>query len=630
MGEFQRWFTPLHGKRQSRWLLGFDVEGYGGPGGFICGSIVGSSLFEFYTSRAELWTALKNYGRHGAWLFAHNLEYDLPIVAGDELWSGDLLFKDDGILWGTYQLGKKKARFYDSTNLFPRMSVADLGEMVGLPKLDSGTDWRVAEQNWLAWGDLSAEQRAQMRRYNLRDAEIVYRAVALLQEELLRLGGSLRPTIASCSLDLYRRVFHKWPWPAVGEETNRLARGAFYGGRTENFAHGTIEHANLYDVNSLYPFVQEHARYPHSGHIQVITPKRLSVDLSQWGGVIAGEITLPDAHVPPLPTHARKRLFFPTGKLSGLWTVSEWRAAIERGARPVKIDFVLGSPVTFNPFNDFVEQLYALKLGYSQAHDGRAQVVKLLLNSLYGRFGLNTDKTLYRWQSIPPNQDWEKLRGVEVTQHAGYLIAIIPTPSRVYPAYANVFIAAEVAAAARLHLLSALEIQGERVAYCDTDSILTTGRMKTGAGLGEWRAQMLDGQADLLGLKEYMLHNQVVGAHYVAKGIPSHVMAEYLTTGQARFQKALKIREAISRGDNPAAWVEVKRERGAIVLRRCPVSLEEPGPGKSVSTRAWVAEELPDLLAGTMRWRLSRGEGRGARRPAKAQLFPRATVPAID
>ncbi len=630
MGEFQRWFTPLHGKKRERWLLGFDVEGYGGPGGFICGSIVGSSLYEFYTDRAELWAALKDYGRRGAWLFAHNLEYDLPIVAASDLWSGDLLFKDDGLLWGTYQVSKKRARFYDSTNLFPRMSVADLGEMVGLPKRDSGTDWHAAEKNWLAWGDLNTAQQAQMRLYNLRDAEIVYRAVALLQEELLRLGGSLRPTIASCSLDLYRRVFHRWPWPCVGEATNRIARGAFYGGRTENFVHGTVEHANLYDVNSLYPFVQEHARYPHSGHIQVITPQRLSVDLSPWGGVIAGEIVLPESHTPPLPHHARKRLFFPTGKLSGMWTVSEWRVAIERGARPVKIDFVLGSPVTFNPFEAFVDQLYALKLGYSQAHDGRAQIIKLLLNSLYGRFGLNTDKTLYRWQSIPPNVDWEKMRGVNVIEHAGYLVAIMPAPARVYPPYANVFIAAEVAAAARLHLLSALEAQGERAAYCDTDSILTTGRMKTGSGLGEWRAQMVDGTADLMGLKEYILHNQVVGHRYVAKGVPSEVMADYLNMGIARFQRALKIREAVARGDNPAAWVETVRERGAIILRRAPLSPETLAPGQAVVTRAWAVEELPDLLAGTMRWRLARGAGRGRQRPAAASLFPRAGPPAID
>lgn len=628
--DFQRWFTPLHGRKQSHWLLGFDVEGYGRPGGFICGAIVGSSLFEFFADRAEMWAALKDYGRRGAWCFAHNLEYDLPILAGSDLWSGDLLFKEDGLLWGTYSVAKKKARFYDSTNLFPRMSVADLGQMVGLPKLDSGTDWRIAEQNWLAWGDLTDEQKSQMRRYNIRDAEIVYRAVALLQDELLRLGGSLRPTIASCAMDLYRRVFHRWPWPCVGEETNRLVRGAFYGGRTENFAHGTVEHCNLYDVNSLYPFVQEHARYPHSAHLTVITPEHLSGDWEGWGGVVAGTIMLPDAHLPPLPHHARKRLFFPTGTLSGMWTLSEWRSAIGRGAKPVKVDFVLGSSVTFNPFNDFVDTLYTLKLGYSQSHDGRAQVVKLLLNSLYGRFGLNTDKTLYRWQSIPPNVDWQKLRGVEVIDHAGYLVAILPVPSRVYPAYANVFIAAEVAASARIELLSALESQGERVAYCDTDSILTTGKMKTGNGLGEWRAQMTDGTADLMGLKEYILHNQVVGAHYVAKGIPAHVMAEYLTTGQARFQKALKIREAIARGGNPAAWVEVKRERGAIVLRRAPVSFEMLEPGQSVSTRAWSAEELPDLLAGTIRWRLARGAGRGRMRPVTAALFPRATAPVID
>lgn len=582
----------------------------------MCGSIVGEAIFEFYAERGAMWQALLDYGRRGYWLFAHNLEYDLPVVAGDDLWSGQLLFKKDGLLSARFPVGLRNVRFLDSTNLFPHQTVAELGAMVGLPKLPEPVNWRVLHGGWTGWGDFSREQQAAIRKYNLRDSQIVFRAVSLLQDEVLALGGVLKQTIAGCALDLYRRRYHKWPWPVPGEETNRLAREAFYGGRVENFAMGKVDGVNLYDVNSLYPYVQRVTRFPHPSHLRLELNPAKNSECLNWQGVIAARVVVPDSFTPPLPTRARERLFFATGELSGLWPLSEFRAARERGAQVLEIDFVLGAPVTFSPFADYVDRLYERRHTLQQEGDGRQMIVKLLLNSLYGRFGLNLNSALMIWRQLPPDPDWEQLRGALVIPYQGRAICFMPVETRVQPAYVNVLFAAEIAAQARLHLLSGLESQAERAVYCDTDSILTRGELEVGDGLGGWRQQMQAGTADLLGLKEYLLHNRVMGDRAVSKGVPQSLAAEYLRTGSARFERALKIREAIARNDYPAVWVETVRERGDAILKRRPLDVDYERRSGWTATVPWSAQELPELVAGTKRWRLARGQGRGRARPA--------------
>jgi hypothetical protein len=116
----QEWFKPLRSRPRVRRICAFDVEGRGGPGGFVCGAVVSEAGSEFYLDPESMFRSLLDHGARGEWIFAHNLEYDLPIVAGGRLLEGDLLFKSLGMLWATYPAGERKARFYDSTNLFPR------------------------------------------------------------------------------------------------------------------------------------------------------------------------------------------------------------------------------------------------------------------------------------------------------------------------------------------------------------------------------------------------------------------------------------------------------------------------------------------------------------------------------
>lgn len=565
-----RWFRPLKRDARIKEILAFDVEGTGGEDGFVCGAITGVYTSEFYTDRDAMWQSILMYGSQGIWVWSHNLEYDLPIVAGADLWSGELTFKTNGMLWAKYVRAGRKLTLYDSMNLFPRMSVSDLGKIAGMPKLAVRKDILYRLSHGVPWRDFSPVDQREIERYCLRDAEVVHKCVTMLQEELNLMGGELRGTLASCSMDLYRRTYHKYPWQALGPQANALVRPGYYGGRVEPFAMGQVENVNLYDINSLYPAVQREESFPHPGSLQLVTGRQALAAIDHWHGIAQVKITVPETYIPPLPRRVQRRLYFPTGSFGGHWTLSEIRAAVGRGATLNAVEWVLGASVTFNPFERFIDDLYKKRQGYLVADDQRQEIIKLLMNSLYGRFGLNPDNGLVRMIRYPDDADKNALPGYITADKDGVLVAYGPVEGMRFPSYVNVLFAAQISAAGRLKLLTELEKHGEAALYCDTDSLMTLGSVETGDGLGEWKAQMQHGRADLIGAKEYVLHNEANQAKWVVKGVPEDVAAQYILNGHARYRRAVKVREAIRRGLDPSEWVQTFREARPSLPKRRP------------------------------------------------------------
>jgi hypothetical protein len=594
------WFKPLRAEPSRKEVLGFDVEGVGGPEGFLCGSIVGSSIYNFFTDRQEMWDALLYYGAQGFYLYAHNLQYDLPIVEGDDFPSGRLLFTRGALLWGDYTRWGKRVRFLDSYNLFPRFSVGGLGRLVNCPKLEVSPALLAKLRAGRPWSFYTPEQQEELRRYNQRDSEIVYLAVEFMQDIALYLGGQLQSTIAGVSMDVYRRRFHKWPWKVLGPATNETARPAFYGGRVENFAFGRVPGVNMYDVTSLYPYVQSQVPFPHPNHLKFDPAPRAAGEWWKWEGVAQVKVRVPEQYIPILPYRYNKRLFFPWGEMHGLWSIYELREAVKLGVQVLEVDWVLGSPVTFNPFEDFVEQLFHLREHYLVSNPGHANILKLILNSLYGRWGLNPEGGLYRLVDLESVEDLEDLRGFTTTAFNGRLFAYGQIETKRIPDYVNVLFAAQIASAGRVHLLKELLRQGERAIYCDTDSIITTGEIETGEGLGAWREQMTGGVADMIAPKEYALHNSFFGSTYKAKGVPPGLAEQYIKQGQVRFRKALSVREAIGQGRNPAEWVETFKTHRDVCPKRFPLPSQSPGSREWMTSAPYQVQELPEATAG--RW----------------------------
>jgi len=590
-------FKPLKRDPRRRGIVAFDTEGVGGGSGFVCGAAVDDTGTYSFTDPDDLLRFLTCPSHRSHWIFAHNLEYDLGVMLGGDLRSFSCLFAKSRLLWAETQDAKgRKYRFCDSSNLFSGRSVADLGRMVDCLKIDLHP--RLAEhlKEGLPLHTLPPDDQWQITTYNCRDAEILYLALEALQEELLSMGGQLQPTIAGCSMDLFRRRYLIDPWPVPGDEINRLARLAFYGARVEPHVLGRIGGINGYDISSLYPSVQARAQFPYPGTLVLDVEGANQDTILRREGIAQATISVPGEACPSLPVRLSGRLFFPEGRLVGAWTHVEIRHALEAGARLERIEWDLWSTTTFNPFADFIQALYRQKKLYASSGDMRLETFKQLLTSAYGRYGIQWEEGLEILEPLIPPVDWAKYAGADLRLINGWPYALMPAAVKRQPAYCNVLIAAHISAGARVCMHQEIERVADRLAYTDTDSLWIQGEMPEGDGLGEFRQVAGPVAMLVVAPKEYAIYSgeALIEAH--AKGIPSELQEYYLLYGQAGFKSPVGIKEAALHGKPLATWVQRLRSRQYQWPKRAPL-LELGREAGHWKTRPWDFQEIQSLIA---------------------------------
>jgi len=360
---------------------------------------------------------------------------------------------------------------------------------------------------------------------------------------------------------------------------------------------GMAEDVNLYDVNSLYPYIQREARFPDPGSLDLRLQPTLPHGLDKYEGVAMVHVKVPFADITPLPARVGGGLFFPHGEWRAAYCLNELRYALELGVEVLSVEWAILSKRTFNPFADFVDALWAKRQELRQADDLSQWFVKMLMNGSIGRYGVRTDTPLTTLERIGGPFQHPQDDGLLWRRWLNFDFLERPLPSRGLPMYANVIFAAYVAAGARVFLHKAMMSDPSNVVYCDTDSIITRGTFETGPGLGDWKLQMEGGAADLIGPKEYALYNQFHDATYHAKGIPARLAQDYINQGWARFERALSIREAQARGESPATWVQTLKERGDPTPKRPPASSHSESLGLGL-TVPWEIRDLQQWYQG--------------------------------
>ena len=323
------------------------------------------------------------------------------------------------------------------------------------------------------------------------------------------------------------------------------------------------------DFTSLYPYVQKYKKFP-IGHPQIITEFE-SNDISNYFGLIKCEIVPPQKlFIPVLPYNCNKRLLFPLcrecahnlykycnhtndddRKLTNVWTSIEIQKAINKGYRIVKIYEVWHYPCTseydFDTktgglFTDYVNTFLKMKQeasGYPSnvvteqdkdeyiqqyyenegvlldkdnisSNPGMRAVAKLLLNSHWGRFAMNThkSKTVFikeyeEWCALLSNQNYKIMNNLLFEDDDIMMVTYIEdeniTDNNFSNNQLNIVIAAFVTAHARLTLYDNLERLDDRVIYYDTDSIIYKVKPgeyepKLGNYLGELTNELTDEQ----------------------------------------------------------------------------------------------------------------------------------------
>ena len=274
--------------------------------------------------------------------------------------------------------------------------------------------------------------------------------------------------------------------------------------------------------------------------------------------------------------------------------MAELRYALTQGCTLLAVHRAAWSTRSLTPFTTFVSGLWELRQEYKRQGDPRAQTIKVLLNSAYGRLGLRgglQQDIIEPWDPHLTASDYAK-KGRSGRKKPVYGVDPDEWPDvGVYPEiingkpyvrygrsvpyshdWVNVLWAAQITALARVKLHRYLMMQGAGVVYCDTDSVFSTSPIAgLGDGLGSLSDPTMYAEAWIVGPKLYSLLQTDGTRLSKAKGVPRHLALDFLQGKQVIFQSPVSARKQRHGGAQAGEWIEIHRERQLVPHRRTPV-----------------------------------------------------------
>lgn len=260
----------------------------------------------------------------------------------------------------------------------------------------------------------------------------------------------------------------------LGKFESSFCRKAYLGGRVEIFRPIATQQIYEYDFNSIYPQVMRDEFYPSGASFFTFDFDRKKL------GIYHARVTAPKCFLPVLGVLRDGKFIFPNGTFEGHWTSSELLYAESVGYK-----FEIKSGIVFRNrdriFESFINDLYSIRLT-SPKKSVSEILAKLLMNSSYGRFGMDLNKENIGFELKEGAEDYATL------QIGDRKVQLFKEPIEL-KSFTHVAIAAFVTSYARIKLHKAMLPIQDQIYYCDTDSIWTTAELPTGTALGELKLE---------------------------------------------------------------------------------------------------------------------------------------------
>jgi hypothetical protein len=496
------------------------------------GSVVSDQGVKVFWNKRSMISYLMSEAMSGYSIFATNLDFDFFGLFGDcprgffrYMFRGSSLLKVDAFPDG-YNENLSKRDFLDSMN-YSKMSVFKLGEMFSLPKLNKPKCFTRFPRN--------KREREELQAYNIRDSEITLKFASWIQENVNRYNISLRPTIASCALSIWRRNFQDMITHHPSHRIMKQMRRGYYGGRVECFKRGLIKGKfNYYDVNSIYPYVMR-GWFPKPDKLYIRHGNNHE-NLSRMGVSLA-KVEIPHTEYYPLLPYrdpVSKKTIYPTGRIKGVYSHAELIRAKELKYKVQLIKSWI-YPEKCRPFKGYVDHFYGMR----KKHPESTLFWKLLLNSLYGKFAMKYDDSIeYR-----PMRELRHLPDSFIMERGGFALLnkkrdpapyIVPIWSIYTTAYARIY----------LHKL----ISKHKAIYCDTDSLITKDIIKTDLELGGLKKEHSLQDALIIRPKFYRMVDRNLRSWIKAKGMRIYddkSFFDLLDSGIHKYIRFTKFKESL-------------------------------------------------------------------------------------
>ena len=603
-------------------IYGFDIETYGKGNIFLMGSIVNKEEKYIFWDKKEMQNFIFHSNKiRNSLLFATNLGFDFLALFGDDF---NLMKNFNIVMRGSdfisiNTLDSKQGVTFLDTFSFYRGSVKTIGEIIGIPKLKKPEFIGKKVNRYSKEGQYLEE-------YNIRDSLISGSFDEFLQDSFNSMGANIKYTIASTSKHLFTNKYLKHWIRQPSKEIIGLLYNGYYGGRTEAFIRGKIDNLNYYDINSLYPFVMKNMTFPNPNTIKYSPKSNIDI-VNKYEGLSYCEIIIDNFDknfIPLLPHRTDDKLLFPLGKFYGYHSHIELRKALELGYHITPI-FSIYYTKTFNPFSEFINDLYKKRLQYKKEGNKMQLVAKILMNSLYGKFSqkIQQSKILFpdnqehfkelkyyiNENIILQSQDKELRYKIDSAENRtifkdgkhydnSRLYYVTDLFSNSFPKFINPILSIYITSYARLELYKYFEEikkTKNKLYYCDTDSIITDKKFKTSSDLGGLKLEFNIKKGIIVKPKFYYLEDKKVGDIVKAKGLSNlKSLIDFqgiLKTGEYRYIKFSKFKESLKQklhfnekidilkvidlNDNKRNWFEIEFNENETQESTARIIIEE-------------------------------------------------------
>jgi len=348
---------------------------------------------------------------------------------------------------------------------------------------------------------------------------------------------------------------------------DNLVRETYHGGRVEifNFNIDPEKTAYLFDINSMYPYVMKENPYPIGKYEKTYKHDPDSLGICK---VVAKDMS----NIPFMCETISHETMFLAGKKE-MWITTALYESMKEQGQEIEFKYGYETNKVEYIFEDFIKDLFSRRLKAKEQNDEVWNFTyKLLMNSLYGKFGQRTEKKTY-------------YINVESDSAEG-LIPITPDAQFSYlcEKHRNIFVVPSIASFvteyAKLHLRDYMgRLPFEDLIYCDTDSVYAwSDRLENSKQLGKMKLEARAKPFFVVKPKLYLAGDESTGKFKIkAKGIPQSEINlinfhKFLSGEQIVSKRGLvKFKSAIKKMHRTGKFVmrnEIKRGMRSVYTKR--------------------------------------------------------------
>jgi hypothetical protein len=274
-------------------------------------------------------------------------------------------------------------------------------------------------------------------------------------------------------------------------------RGGYYGGIVDVYRPHLKGVGYYYDVNSLYPTAMCKPMPVGRPKLITLTPEQFIK--GEFFGFLEATVQAPASeYIGLLPIKYKGRLICPAGTFSGIFFSEELRFALDNGYKLLNISLAYSFKRGANTFLQLITQLNGMKIeAQLNKQPTIRNMAKLLMNSMYGRFGMKPsilETHIWNQDQIDSLEPYWELQSA-LSYGELYLVSIQLNKDKFIELQGqaslkkmltnlsnktNVAIAAAVTAYSRIIInqfkLEALAL-GLDLYYSDTDSLVLSGEL---------------------------------------------------------------------------------------------------------------------------------------------------------